>query len=158
MRRGTRARAGLVTCLESDGGAVDVELGCVEDEEAGGRGHRDGDGRGAGEVAGGEVGADAEVVAERGGEAREARLAPELRRRVRHSQRRRGYVGGFCRRRRGERGMSGAVVWWRRGPRCQFCRAEASWVSSGPGLEYSAGRAGLDLGPELRPPTAGPIV
>jgi hypothetical protein len=64
--------------LESDGGGVDGELRCVEDEEAGGRRHRDVDGRSAGEGAGGEVGAEAKVVAERGCKAEEACLAPEI--------------------------------------------------------------------------------
>lgn len=70
--------------LETDGGAIDIQLGSVEDEEAGGRGHDNGDGRGAREGARGEVRAEAEVVAERGREVREARMPPELVRRGRH--------------------------------------------------------------------------
>jgi len=97
--------------LEADGGAIDVELGGVEDEEAGGRGHGDGDGRGAREGAYGEVRAEAEVVAERGREVREARLAPELVRRGRHCRWWRGRATSR-RRRSGRRAAVEEVDWW----------------------------------------------
>jgi hypothetical protein len=74
-----------------------------------------------------------EIVAERGREAREARLPPELRRRVRHCQR-----GG---------GLSAAAASEERGAVVYWCGAEqkgefqrrrgALWLSSGPGLEFS---------------------
>lgn len=96
--------------LETDGGAIDIQLGSVEDEEAGGRGHDNGDGRGAREGARGEVRVEAEVVAERGREVREARMPPELVRRGRHCS----WCGGRATSRsRSRMRRSGGVRRWR---------------------------------------------
>jgi hypothetical protein len=81
------------TYPEADGGAVDGEVGGVEDEEARGRGDGDGDGGGAREGARDEVRPEAEAVAARRREAREPRLPAELVRRGRAGRR-------WCRRRR----------------------------------------------------------
>lgn len=66
-----------LTC-EGDGGLIDVEVGGIEDKEAGGGGDCDGDPDGSGELAGDEVGLEEDIVAGGRGELGEARLAFEL--------------------------------------------------------------------------------
>lgn len=63
---------------EGDGVVADGEFGGVEDEEAGGDGDVDRDLYGSGELAGGEIGDEGEVVALGGGEFGEAGLTLEL--------------------------------------------------------------------------------